>query len=90
MLFFDTLGLPSFTEDEVTVFPNPVRDELKIETSLDSLKTLKLYDISGKLTLTKESTSKSIKIDTRTLSNGVYFLTLKMLNKSGTYKIVKE
>ncbi len=88
--FFDTLGLPSFTEDEVTVFPNPVRDELKIETSLDSLKTLKLYDISGKLTLTKESTSKSIKIDTRTLSNGVYFLTLKMLNKSGTYKIVKE
>uniref|UniRef100_UPI00404911BE M28 family peptidase n=1 Tax=Gelidibacter sp. TaxID=2018083 RepID=UPI00404911BE len=88
--FFDTLGLPSFTEDEVTVFPNPVRDELKIETSLDIIKTLKLYDISGKLTLTKESTLKSIKIDTRTLSNGVYFLTVKMLNKSGTYKIVKE
>jgi hypothetical protein len=88
--FFDSLGLPTFNEEEFKVFPNPVKDELRIETSIDSLKTIRLFDVTGKLTLTKESTLQSIKIDTRMLSNGIYFLTVKTFNKSGTYKIVKE
>lgn len=88
--FFETLSEPPFTENELKVFPNPVKDELRIETSIDSVKTIRLFDVTGKLTLTKESTSKSIKLDTRMLSNGIYFLTVKTFNKSGTYKIVKE
>lgn len=88
--FFETLSAPSFTENELKVFPNPVTDELKIESSIDSLKSIRLYDVSGKLTLSKETTLRSIKIDTRMLSNGIYFLTIKTFNKSGSYKVIKE
>ncbi len=88
--FFETLSVPSFTENELKVFPNPVTDELRIETSMDSLKSIRLYDVSGKLTLSKETTLRSIKIDTRMLSNGIYFLTIKTFNKSGSYKVIKE
>ncbi len=88
--FFDVLGLPTFNASEVKVFPNPVKDILKIETSVNSFKAIRLFDISGKLLLQNESDSNNINLNVATLPNGVYFLTIKMSDKSGTYKIVKE
>lgn len=88
--FFETLAVSVFADDEVKVYPNPVQSFLKVDTSIEDLKQLKLYAISGKLLLSKETTSKSIRLDVKQFPKGIYFLSVKTKDKSGTYKIVKE
>ncbi|WP_299338926.1 M28 family peptidase [uncultured Psychroserpens sp.] len=90
-LLFDTLGLESFQEGEVNVFPNPVKTNLNIEIHNDvqDLEIL-LYDLSGKLLLERSSSDTLTTLNVKALPQGIYFLNVKSSEKNGTYKIVKE
>jgi len=48
-----------------------------------------LFDVSGKLVLSKTIT-ESTELDIKELPQGVYFLKVSTDDKSGTYKIVKQ
>ncbi|MBO6605727.1 M28 family peptidase [Psychroserpens sp.] len=88
---FDTLSLDAFSKNEILVYPIPVKSELNIEfINLESDAELKLYDLSGKILLTKEAKSSITSLNMQELPQGIYFLNIENSNKSGTYKIVKE
>lgn len=90
-IIFDTLGLESFSEDEVNVFPNPVKSNLNIETAIDNQNLeIKLYDVSGKLILNTSSSEELTTLNVKSIPQGIYFLNIKSSDKTGTYKIVKE
>lgn len=89
-IVFDSLGLNDFSEDEVEVFPNPVSDVLHIETSINQNLDYNLYDISGKVVLKGTTTDRLNAINVKSISNGVYFLSLWSSEKRGTYKVLKE
>lgn len=91
------LDLTGITEEglndikqKVKIYPNPFRHTLCIKNSTptENLK-IKIFDITGREVIACNTDSKEIKIDTRNLSNGVYFVQLKTQDTSITEKIVK-
>jgi hypothetical protein len=80
----------SNSETTFSIFPNPMINEINIQTNLDQIGTKYLiYDYTGKLTLMGKLDSVRTVLDIRTFSNGMYFIRIgKNLEK--TFKIIKE
>ncbi len=90
-LSFNTLGLDSFSEEEVNVFPNPVKTDLHIESTIRNQDLqINLYDLSGKLILNTMSSNELTSLNLKDIPQGIYFLNVLSSEKTGTYKIVKE
>lgn len=90
-LLFDTLGLDSFSATDITVFPNPVTTNLNIESTIGMQDlNIQLYDVSGKLVLDMDSSEILTTLNIKRIPQGIYFLKVASLEKTGTYKIVKE
>lgn len=78
--------------NELTIFPNPTKDNLNIELPNNNYKNLTIVNILGEIV--KESTinnQKNIIIDMSNYTSGVYFLILEdTLGTKQTRKIIKE
>lgn len=76
------------TEDLITIYPNPATDVLHIQTNFDSefKSTFELYDMQGRLVLTKLMNSTTDTISVNHLSKGVY--SCKIINDT-KYQIKK-
>jgi hypothetical protein len=88
-LLFDTLGLDSFSEDELKVYPIPAKNFITVELSTEISTQLNLFDVSGKRVL-NQTISESTELNIKSLPQGIYFLKVNTTEKSGTYKIIKE
>ncbi|MDF1696005.1 MAG: T9SS type A sorting domain-containing protein [Saprospiraceae bacterium] len=85
-------------EDELTTnnlkfrtYPNPFTNRIVLNSSYDDLTNVSITDQQGRLM--KKFTNKKIKnlsLDLSDLNNGIYFVTIRMNNKSVTEKIVKS
>ena len=64
-----------------SIYPNPVQNELYIDGDYD---LINIYNIFGELVLSKE---KSEMINTSLLSNGIYFVDIKLNEKNIIRKI---
>lgn len=71
----------------ISVNPNPVNDLFKIETNLKGIKAVELFDITGKLVLSKSITDNT-SINTAELSKGVYNLSIKFEDRTINKKLV--
>jgi hypothetical protein len=79
-----TLGLNNnLTENKLYIYPNPVGDNLFIDTS-DKINQITLYDSIGKLVEIIKYLNSSIPTDK--LTNGVYFLKIEMEDDKILYK----
>jgi secreted PhoX family phosphatase len=87
------LGLASLESTTVHLYPNPFTDKLKIDFSESSFGTgvINVYDVQGKLVLTKEieTSAKMIELG-ETLVPGTYQMQIKRGEISATYSIVKN
>lgn len=77
---------------QMTVYPVPAKDFIKIETrNLSGNFHAALYDLSGKVVLSKDLTDKTTTWDIRKIDAGQYML--KVTEKSGkpiqSFKIIK-
>ena len=88
-LLFDTLGLDSFSEDELKVYPIPAKNFITVELSTEISTQLNLFDVSGKRVL-NQTISESTELNIKSLPQSIYFLKVNTTEKSGTYKIIKE
>jgi hypothetical protein len=88
LIMFSTLSDEDFELlNHLTVYPNPASDYLNIESSLD-LKSVELYDISGKKVLSSLETEQ---INVKTISAGLYFLNVFATDgKKAIKKIIIE
>jgi hypothetical protein len=77
------LGVEEFSIDDVNVYPNPVREVLKINSKLDSIPLLKVFSIDGKLLITEKTKDLSV----NQLPKGVYIL---KINNKLPMKFIKE
>ncbi|SEP99245.1 Por secretion system C-terminal sorting domain-containing protein [Hyunsoonleella jejuensis] len=75
-----------FENNEIKVYPNPVKDFLKIKSSNMEKLNLKLFDIKGKQ-LNKVYGNK---IDMSSFVSGFYILTVSSGVKQASYKILKN
>lgn len=77
----------------VTLFPNPVKDEinLAINTELNGELTIHLYDICGKMLFTGTYPSLTkIKLDFIPPTAGMYLIEVRSGQKNYTIKLIKE
>ena len=65
------------SEKEIQVFPNPMKNFLKIETSLSGTLNVRILDASGKQLLQQKVNTAIESIDVSSLSKGSYILQLQ-------------
>ena len=66
--------------ESITIFPNPVKEQLTIKGQIESVE---IYDAFGKLVLTSTKNT----INTRSLSNGIYIVSIKSNDLTTTKRI---
>jgi len=75
--------------NSISIYPNPVKDKLKIENGQLKIENVEIFDISGiKIVNYQLSTVNSI--DVSTLSQGIYFVKIETAEGIVMKKIVKE
>lgn len=86
--FEDNLG-----DRKVVILPNPTKGLLSVEIIgyEDEINTtLYLYNLSGKLLISKMPANIPITLDLNTYPSGIYILKIKLCDKVSEWKIVKE
>jgi hypothetical protein len=86
----DKLDVPS--ENMLTIFPNPSKNEIVISLSKVSNPEIKIYDIKGTNHIPNriEMTEKLCKVDVSNFNSGMYFVELKQDNQVFRTKFIKE
>jgi len=94
-LSVDTNNVATNT-DHFILFPNPAKEEINIRFSLQNESAIKIsiYDVSGKLVSTNQSSSKFPKgefiktVDTRSLQQGMYMISIETSEYKETKKLI--
>lgn len=77
-----------FLKNNISIYPNPVRNVLNIYANNQILVLIDIYDVSGKLIISKNN-AKSI--DLTNLENGIYFCKINGLNDfSESFKVLVQ
>jgi hypothetical protein len=76
-------------ENELVIFPNPVHEQLYLETSAFESAQVFIYNAQGQLVLNLGITNPKAPIDVSELANGVYYLKLLDGAKSTELKFLK-
>jgi hypothetical protein len=72
-----TNGITGFTiEQGITIYPNPTSGQFTFVTNFNDKQTIDLYDVNGRRVFSK-SIIGTAEIDTNSLDNGIYTLTIK-------------
>lgn len=82
------LGTNDFAADVFSVYPNPVKDVLNINSKV-SVDAVTVYDVLGKVVLQAQPDAVSPSIDMSALSSGAYLVNVKIGNASKTIKVIK-
>ncbi|MBS1534441.1 MAG: T9SS type A sorting domain-containing protein [Bacteroidetes bacterium] len=76
-------------DNSISVWPNPAQDSVKI-TADDTILSIQLYDIQGRLLETHPSQNISSTLDISKRANGIYFIKATTQNGSAVQKLIKE
>jgi hypothetical protein len=80
----------SKTQNQLTVYPNPVRDVLHIK-ALSPIKSVEIYDMSGRLVKNEAQESSKYEISVNDMPQGIYVLkTIGLSGRALTSKIEKQ
>lgn len=82
------LGTNDFAADVFSVYPNPVKDVLNINSKV-SVDAVTVYDVLGKVVLQAQPDAVSPSIDMSALSSGAYLVNVKIGNAAKTIKVIK-
>ncbi|MBK8682664.1 MAG: T9SS type A sorting domain-containing protein [Chitinophagales bacterium] len=77
-------------ENTFTLYPNPAKDIITIETNYSTEKTFYITDALGKLIQTIHTSENTITIELNHYSSGIYFIKMDDGYNSVTQKFVKE
>ena len=85
---FGLLSTEDFKADKFSVYPNPVKDFLNIET-VNAVDQVVIYDVLGKVVLQENPSTISPRINMSNLPTGAYLVKVKIGNSSKTVKVLK-
>ncbi|MDD2622079.1 MAG: T9SS type A sorting domain-containing protein [Bacteroidales bacterium] len=77
-------------EKQLTIFPNPVNNELTIDNGQCLIKEVYVYDVVGKTIKVFTVNNTNSTLDIGDISKGIYLIKIKTENEIITKKIVKE
>jgi len=77
----------------VSIYPNPFSNQITIKAKTEAEingKTVKLYDVTGKLFLTQIISIQTTSINVTSLPSGMYFLKVEGGNAPKVFKLIKQ
>ena len=86
-------SVPTSNNVTISVYPNPFSNQITISSANDADingKTVKLYDVTGRLFITQKITSQKTPINVSNLPPGMYFLRVESGNTSKVFKLIKQ
>ena len=90
-LISGVLASESFELNNITVYPNPSNGLVTISYGNFEPTQIEVYDISGKLILTKENLNVSeTSLDLSSASQGIYFIKISSNNQNIVKRIIKK
>jgi hypothetical protein len=81
----DKTGQPSYN-----IFPNPASDLVTVEFATETLRTIQLFDLNGRLISSVENSEITNTISFRETTAGIYILRVSDANGEKYSKIIKE
>lgn len=72
---------------ELTLFPNPAKDQVQIELKSDKIKSLKVFDVSGRIIIDMQPNQGKHTLSVSGLDAGIYFI---LVNNIAWNKFIKE
>jgi hypothetical protein len=84
--FEDNLSTANFTKSKVIVFPNPATNVWHFSTNNETITSVRIIDISGKLIASTTSNS----VECSSYSNGIYFAQIETASAIQTVKLIKK
>ncbi|WP_310993868.1 T9SS type A sorting domain-containing protein [Aequorivita marina] len=88
LLYVGILGTDDLAENTFSVYPNPVKDVLNIQ-SKTSIDNVTVYDVLGKVVLQANPGKISPAINTSSLASGSYLVKITSGDTSKTIKVLK-
>ena len=85
----ETLGGSDYSETVFTVYPNPVKNLLNINTNSTNY-SVEIYTIQGQLVTEIKNVSTVQTVDFSAYTTGIYFMRIVSENSTKTVKVVKE
>ncbi len=84
-----TSGIRTPIVNHISIFPNPVKDFLSIETSNKELQSIEIHSINGQRIYSTKMEGTTQKIDLSSFQKGAYFITVRSKYFVTTRKIIK-
>jgi len=69
-----------FSENSVSIFPNPASNQLNINAGNTTLDTIEVFDLKGSLLVAQHLDTTQVTIDISTLSHGLYLVRIAAKN----------
>jgi len=79
----------SVFDDYISIYPNPTKDNLTIETNFNTEQRIEIINLMGQTIYTSYINKKAV-INTSAFANGVYILKLSSDKETVVRKFVKE
>ena len=92
-LGLDTLTVSSIEEVidfSTEIYPNPTTEKVNVVSYAATINSIEIYNIHGQVVYSKEVNANAIKINTTTLSNGIYIVNIKSDKTTITRKLIVE
>jgi len=83
------MATTDISKNSITVYPNPVGDQLNIQSD-NKLNKIEIYDMSGKKVMEQEASSRSSVLNTTKLPKGNYILKTNDGKENKSFKIIKK
>ena len=81
-----TLNIDDNNVSKLAIYPNPASDIINIQNAENS--TIQIFDITGKLLISRSNISNNAQIDVASLTTGTYFVKIANGNKFQTQKLI--
>lgn len=82
------LGVSSVNKSQMSVYPNPMKEVLNINSDGKKVTQVSFYSMEGKLVKTVNEDMKNINVNN--LPKGVYIVKVKSSDAEQTFKVIKE
>jgi hypothetical protein len=78
-------------DSQILLYPNPTNNLTNVEFgNMKGVKTVVIYDITGKLIVEKSTNEKAISIDASDYSSGIFMIKVTAENQTSYRKLVKQ
>jgi hypothetical protein len=83
------LATETFGQAGVSIYPNPVRDVLTVDTK-NTIDNISIYNMMGQQVISQNPNAASAKVTVSALQKGIYLVKVSAAGKLSTNRIIKN